>query len=89
MSGNLSQGIARAWAASIFVMIAPLAQYSAGLPLRVLWLGSMCSFTFQALTYQTIWQRGVVCHLRINAEPVTVVVSAFMLGLGVGRLLGG
>lgn len=44
---------------------------------------------FAALTYQVVWQRALFAIYGINAESVTVVVSAFMLGLGLGSLLGG
>ena len=44
---------------------------------------------FAALQYQIVWQRALFAIYGINAESVTVVVSAFMLGLGLGSLLGG
>ena len=44
---------------------------------------------FAALTYQIVWQRALFAIYGINVESVTVVVSAFMLGLGLGSLLGG
>lgn len=42
-----------------------------------------------ALIYQVIWQRALFAIYGVNAESVAVVVSAFMLGLGLGSLLGG
>jgi predicted membrane-bound spermidine synthase len=42
-----------------------------------------------ALLYQVSWQRALFAIFGINIEAVTVVVTAFMLGLGVGSLLGG
>jgi spermidine synthase len=42
-----------------------------------------------ALIYQIVWQRALFAIYGINVESVTAVVSAFMLGLGVGSLLGG
>jgi spermidine synthase len=42
-----------------------------------------------ALIYQIIWQRALFAIYGVNAESVAVVVSAFMLGLGLGSLLGG
>ncbi len=42
-----------------------------------------------ALIYQIVWQRSLFTIFGVNVESVTVVVSAFMLGLGVGSLLGG
>ncbi len=42
-----------------------------------------------ALVYQIVWQRALFAIYGVNAESVAAVVSAFMLGLGVGGLLGG
>ncbi len=42
-----------------------------------------------ALIYQVVWQRALFTIYGVNIESVTVVVTAFMLGLGVGSLLGG
>ena len=42
-----------------------------------------------ALLYQGVWQRALFAIYGINVESVTVVVTAFMLGLGVGSLAGG
>ena len=42
-----------------------------------------------AIIYQTIWQRVLLALYGANAESVTVVVTAFMLGLGLGALAGG
>jgi spermidine synthase len=42
-----------------------------------------------ALVYQVVWQRALFAIYGVNAESVAAVVSAFMLGLGVGGLLGG
>lgn len=44
---------------------------------------------FPALIYQIVWQRSLFSIYGVNIESVTIVVSAFMLGLGVGSLLGG
>jgi len=44
---------------------------------------------FPALIYQIVWQRTLFAIYGVNVESVTVVVSAFMLGLGVGSLAGG
>ena len=44
---------------------------------------------FAALLYQVIWQRALFAIYGINIESVTVVVTAFMLGLGLGSLAGG
>jgi spermidine synthase len=42
-----------------------------------------------ALIYQVVWQRALFAIYGVNVESVAVVVSAFMLGLGIGSLLGG
>lgn len=42
-----------------------------------------------ALIYQLVWQRSLFSIYGINIESVTVVVTAFMLGLGIGSFLGG
>ncbi|MGY2490307.1 spermine/spermidine synthase domain-containing protein [Cupriavidus sp. CP313] len=44
---------------------------------------------FPALIYQLIWQRALFRILGVNIESVTIVVTAFMLGLGLGSLAGG
>jgi predicted membrane-bound spermidine synthase len=44
---------------------------------------------FPALIYQIVWQRALFTIFGVNVESVTVVVSAFMLGLGLGSLIGG
>src|SRR5260370_6009185 len=44
---------------------------------------------FPALIYQIVWQRTLFAIYGVNVESVTVVVSAFMLGLGIGSLAGG
>lgn len=44
---------------------------------------------FAALLYQIVWQRALYAIYGINVESVTMIVTAFMLGLGVGSLAGG
>jgi len=44
---------------------------------------------FPALIYQIAWQRALFAIYGVNVQSVAVVVSAFMLGLGVGSLVGG
>jgi spermidine synthase len=44
---------------------------------------------FSALLYQIVWQRSLFAIYGINIEAVTVVVTGFMVGLGVGSLVGG
>jgi hypothetical protein len=42
-----------------------------------------------ALIYQVSWQRTLFRYFGVNMEPVTIIVSIFMLGLGLGALAGG
>lgn len=44
---------------------------------------------FPALIYQIVWQRALFGIYGVNIESVTIVVSAFMFGLGLGSLIGG
>ena len=44
---------------------------------------------FPALIYQLVWQRALFRILGVNIESVTIVVTAFMLGLGIGSIFGG
>jgi len=53
-------------------------------------LGVLFFFSaFPALIYQLTWQRELFRIFGVNSESVTIVVSAFMLGLGLGSLAGG
>jgi spermidine synthase len=42
-----------------------------------------------ALIYEIVWQRALFAIYGINAQSVAVIVTAFMLGLGIGGLAGG
>ena len=42
-----------------------------------------------ALIYQVCWQRLLFQAFGVDMESVTIIVSTFMLGLGVGALAGG
>jgi len=42
-----------------------------------------------ALAYQVCWQRLLFIALGSDIDSITIIVSTFMLGLGVGSLLGG
>lgn len=44
---------------------------------------------FSALIYQIVWQRMLFAAFGVDVESVTVIVSIFMLGLGVGSIAGG
>src|SRR6202021_3243622 len=57
------------------------------------WTKILCALFFcsgfPALIYQLTWQRELFRIFGVNSESVTIVVSAFMLGLGLGSLAGG
>src|SRR6202050_5864419 len=42
-----------------------------------------------ALIYQVCWQRLLYESVGVDIESVTIIVSTFMLGLGIGSLAGG
>lgn len=42
-----------------------------------------------ALIYQVCWQRLLFQSIGVDIESVTIIVSTFMLGLGLGSLAGG
>ena len=42
-----------------------------------------------AIIYQIVWQRVLFAAYGVNIESVTIIVSIFMFGLGVGSLVGG
>jgi spermidine synthase len=60
---------------------------------RAPWTKTLCVLFFfsgfPALIYQLTWQRELFRIFGVNSESVTIVVSAFMLGLGLGSLAGG
>src|ERR1700756_5300144 len=57
------------------------------------WTRVLCALFFfsgfPALIYQLTWQRALFRIFGVNVESVTIVVTAFMLGLGLGSLAGG
>jgi predicted membrane-bound spermidine synthase len=54
-------------------------------------LGSLAFFLsgFAALIYQVVWQRMLVLPIGADVYSTTVIVGAFMAGLGAGSLAGG
>ncbi|MCO4763973.1 MAG: fused MFS/spermidine synthase [Myxococcales bacterium] len=60
----------------------------AALPLPVLY-GVFLVSGFAALVYQVVWQRALFALYGVDIASTTTVVSAFMLGLGVGSWIGG
>jgi len=58
--------------------------------LRLTALGALFLVSgFAALIYQIVWQRVLFTAFGVNVESVTLVVAVFMLGLGLGSLVGG
>src|SRR5262245_23398141 len=57
------------------------------------WIRALCVLFFlsgfPALIYQLVWQRALFRIFGVNIESVTIVVTAFMLGLGLGSMAGG
>jgi spermidine synthase len=44
---------------------------------------------FAALIYQIVWQRVLFSIYGVNIESITIIVSIFMFGLGIGSIVGG
>jgi predicted membrane-bound spermidine synthase len=44
---------------------------------------------FAALIYQVAWQRLLTLHYGVGTVSITLIVSVYMVGLGLGALLGG
>lgn len=42
-----------------------------------------------ALIYQLVWQRYLFTGVGVDIDSVTLIVSSFMLGIGIGGALGG
>lgn len=54
------------------------------------WLGAVFFLSgAAALVYQVAWERVLYTIFGINTEAVTVLVTAFLLGLGIGSIVGG
>jgi len=44
---------------------------------------------FSSLMYEVVWQRLLTLHYGVGPISITLIVSAFMAGLGIGSLVGG
>lgn len=66
----------------------PADAMAGGVPLPFVYAVFLLS-GFAALIYQVVWQRSLFSIYGVNIESVTVVVSAFLLGLGLGSFAGG
>jgi predicted membrane-bound spermidine synthase len=60
---------------------------------KPLWIAILTTVFFlsgaSALTYQIVWQRYLFAGFGLDLTSVSLIVSCFMLGLGVGAYLGG
>ena len=52
-------------------------------------LFTLFPFWLPGLLYQIVWQRALFTLYGVNIESVTMIVTVFMLGLGMGSLAGG
>ena len=52
-------------------------------------LAAFCASGFAALLYQVVWQRLLAIFSGADIHSATVIVAAFMAGLGLGHLTGG
>ena len=68
--------------------MADVAKVPRSLPLALLYPVFFLS-GMAAILYQLVWQRSLFTLYGTSSESVTVVVTAFMLGLGLGSLAGG
>jgi spermidine synthase len=65
-------------------------QSKLGLTRRIAYASALFFISgFAALVYQVIWQRILGIFSGVHIYSITIIVSAFMAGLGVGSLLGG
>ena len=44
---------------------------------------------FASLIYQVVWQRILTLHYGMASISITIIVTVYMLGLGIGALFGG
>ncbi len=44
---------------------------------------------FASLIYQIVWQRLMTLHYGVGSISITLIVSVYMLGLGIGSIAGG
>jgi spermidine synthase len=83
-------GIPVSWLILIALLYIWVARRSARQGERFSWLYYLFFFSgFPALIYQIVWERALFTIYGVNIESVTVVVTGFLLGLGLGSLLGG
>src|SRR6516164_10930961 len=57
-------------------------------PMLILLFGLFFLSGFSALAYQTAWQRMLAAFAGSDSVATTIIVSAFLFGLGIGSLIG-
>lgn len=58
-------------------------------PTDALLLASFFISGCSALIYQVSWQRALYGLIGVDMDSITIIVSVFMLGIGLGGMLGG
>ncbi|HTK94556.1 MAG TPA: fused MFS/spermidine synthase [Terriglobales bacterium] len=78
------------WGVAVAVIILVLMVRSHAAGERHAWIYALFFLSgFPALIYQIVWERALFAMYGVNIQSVTLVVTAFMLGLGLGSLAGG
>jgi len=78
------------WSALVLLIVLVIAAKSRREQDPYFWVYVVFFFSgFPALVYQIVWQRALFDVYGVNIESVTVIVTTFMLGLGLGSLWGG
>jgi predicted membrane-bound spermidine synthase len=57
-------------------------------PMLILLFGLFFLSGFSALAYQTAWQRMLGAFAGSDSVATTIIVGAFLFGLGIGSLIG-
>lgn len=68
----------------------PIARWGSLMPTAdLLLLASFFLSGASALVYQVGWQRALYAQIGVDIDSITIIVSVFMLGIGIGGMLGG
>jgi predicted membrane-bound spermidine synthase len=70
------------------IALSPSAKTDISFIFLVLYALFFCS-GYSALIYQVIWQRMLFTVFGVDLESITIIVSVFMFGLGIGGICGG
>ncbi len=74
---------------AVSVSDAPTAAVKHGVALDALLLSSFFISGCCALIYQVCWQRSLYGLIGVDMDSITIIVSVFMLGIGLGGMVGG